>query len=72
MTLERIFQAAAGVFALLGGYFLWNGSNDAAFVSIALGCVAFFLGVRSQTKGRVSVLNEERVAREESVDESTD
>lgn len=50
--MERIFQAAALLLAVLAGYFLWAGNNDGAFISAVLGCVSFFLSVRTQVKHR--------------------
>ena len=50
--MERIFQILAVILAGVAAFFLWNGNKDAAFVSIVLGCVAFFLSVRTQVKER--------------------
>ena len=50
--MERLFQASAVILALAAGYFLWSGNKDGAFVCAALGCVAFFLSVRTQVKER--------------------
>ena len=50
--MERIFQISAVILAGFAAFFLWNGNKDAAFVSIVLGCVAFFLSVRTQVKER--------------------
>jgi len=58
MKIETIFQILAVVLAGAAAYFLWIGQRDGAFVSVVLGCVAFFLSVRFQVKKR----NEERAA----------
>ena len=50
--MERIFQILAVILAGVAAYFLWTGNNDGAFVSVVLGCVAFFLSVRFQVKER--------------------
>ncbi len=70
MTLERIFMIAAVLFAASAGYFYWAGSNDAAFISGVLACVAFFLNVRYQSKTRVRELDADRIARsDDEIDE---
>ncbi len=50
--MERVFQIVAVMLAVIAAYFLWNGNKDGAFVSVALGCVSFFLSVRSKVKQR--------------------
>jgi ABC-type transport system involved in Fe-S cluster assembly fused permease/ATPase subunit len=50
--MERIFQIVAVVMAVVAAYFLWAGNKDAAFVSIVLACVSFFLSIRFQVKER--------------------
>lgn len=45
-------------------FFLWKGSNEAGFVSIVLGCVSLFLGIRFQAKDRVDKRMAARVERE--------
>lgn len=50
--MERAFQIVAIILAGIAAYFLWDGNKDGAFVSAVLGCVAFFLSVRSQVKER--------------------
>ncbi|MBL8125095.1 MAG: hypothetical protein KIT61_00610 [Pyrinomonadaceae bacterium] len=52
MKIETIFQIAAVALAIAAAYFLWSGNKDAAFVSIVLGCVSFFLNIRFQVKAR--------------------
>ena len=56
--MDRVFQIVAVMVAGIAAYFLWAGSTDGAFVSAVLGCVSFFLSVRSQVKER----NKEREA----------
>ncbi len=48
----RLFQILAVVLAGAAAYFLWMGMKDRAFAAIVLGCVAFFLSIRSQVKAR--------------------
>ncbi len=50
--MDRLFQILAVILAGFAAYFLWAGNNDWAFVAAVLGCVAFFLSVRSQMKER--------------------
>ena len=53
--MDRVFQIVAVILAGIAAYFLWAGNNDGAFVSAVLGCVSFFLSVRSQVKERNKV-----------------
>ena len=50
--MDRVFQIVAVMLAGIAAYFLWAGNTDGAFVSAVLGCVSFFLSVRSQVKER--------------------
>ena len=50
--MERVFQIASAILAVVAAYFLWTGNKDGAFVSVVIACVAFFLSVRSQVKER--------------------
>lgn len=65
MKIEYIFQILAVVLGGAAAYFLWSGNKDAAFVSVVLGCVAFFLSVRFQVKGRNTIRESEREAEHE-------
>ena len=56
----RLFQLSSVVLIAVAAYFLWSGSTDRAFVSAVLGCVSFFLGIRSQMKERNDIRLEER------------
>ncbi len=58
--MERIFQISAVILAGVAAFFLWNGNKDAAFVSIVLGCVGFFLSIRTQVKERNRIRDLER------------
>ena len=60
MNLERVFQIVAVILAVIAAYFLWTGNNDGAFVSAVLGCVSFFLSIRSQVKERNRAREAER------------
>ena len=60
MNLEIVFQIVAGILAVIAAYFLWTGNNDGAFVSAVLGCVSFFLSIRSQVKERNRAREAER------------
>jgi hypothetical protein len=63
--MDRVFQAFAAALAGLAAYFLWAGNNDGAFVSAVVGCVSFFLGIRSQVKERNRIREAETVREED-------
>jgi hypothetical protein len=65
-VLERIFQAAALMLAVLAGYFFWHGDRDASFIAAVLGSVSFFLSVRTQVAARNKIRESERLAADES------
>lgn len=65
MKIENIFQILAVVLGGAAAYFLWSGNKDGAFISVVLGCVAFFLSVRFQVKGRNAIREVEREAASE-------
>lgn len=50
--MERIFQIAAVIIALVAAYFLWVGNTERAFIAGVIGAVCFFLSVRFQVKAR--------------------
>ena len=60
--MERVFQILAVVLAVAAAYFLGVGNKDGAFVSVVLGCVAFFIGIRFQAKARTAANDPEREA----------
>ncbi len=62
MKFETLFQILAVALAVAAAYFLWVGNKDGAFVSVVLGCVAFFIGIRFQAKARTAANNPEREA----------
>ena len=62
MKIETIFQILAVAVAVAAAYFLWAGNKDGAFISVVLGCVAFFISIRFQAKARTAVNNPEREA----------
>jgi hypothetical protein len=64
MKIDTVFQIIAVILAGITIYFLFSGNKDGAFVSAVLGCVAFFLSVRFQTKARNQVRETERDAAE--------
>lgn len=64
MKIETIFQILAVVLAGAAAYFLWADNKDGAFVSVVLGCVAFFLSVRFQVKKRNRAREAEALAEE--------
>ena len=62
MKIETIFQILAVALAVAAAYFLWAGNKDGAFISVVLGCVAFFISIRFQAKARTAANNPEREA----------
>jgi hypothetical protein len=64
MKIDTIFQIVAVILAGITVYFLFSSNKEGAFVSAVLGCVAFFLSVRFQTKARNQVREAEREAAE--------
>jgi hypothetical protein len=60
--MERVFQVAAVLLAVTAGYFLWSGHKDEAFIAAVVGCVAFFLSIRTQVKERNRVREAEAPA----------
>lgn len=60
MKIETVFQIVAVILAGIAVYFYWVGNGDGAFVSVVLGCVAFFLSVRFQVKARNQAREAER------------
>lgn len=75
MKIDTIFQILAVALAVAAAYFLWVGNKDGAFVSVVLGCVAFFLSIRFQAKARNAANDPEREAlidRKASAPEETD
>lgn len=63
--MERVFQIAAVILALVAAYFLWQGSTDGLFLAAVGGAVCFFLSVRFQVKGRLKQREAEREAEED-------
>ncbi len=59
--MERLFQILAVILAGIAAYFLWNGNNDAGFVSVVCGAVSFFLSIRFQVKERLDQRAAERL-----------
>ncbi len=58
--MERVFQLSAVVLAVVAAYFLWMANSEYAFVAGVLGCVSFFLSIRSQMKVRNLIREAER------------
>lgn len=64
--MERVFQIAAVILAVVAAYFLWQGDTDGLFLGAVGGAVCFFLSVRSQVKGRLKQREAESEAHENS------
>ena len=58
--MDRIFQVVAAILIGFAAYFLWIGNTDGAFVAAVVGCVAYFLSIRSQAKERNRIRDAER------------
>jgi hypothetical protein len=52
--MERVWIIVAGLFVLVAAVFLWRNNLSAAFVTAALGAVAWFLSYRSQLRAQVA------------------
>ena len=72
--MKIFWMILAGVAIVVAGVFLWRRDFNAAFVSAALGMVAWFLNYRAQMKEIVKAANveEEKKAYEEEEDEDLD
>ena len=54
MTAERVFTILSGLFLLSAAVLLWWNNLTAAFVTLTLGIVAWFLSFRAQARARVA------------------
>ena len=52
--MERIWLIAASLLLIAAAVFLWRNNLSAAFVSAALGAVAWFLSYRSKLRAHVA------------------
>ncbi len=67
--MERVWLIAASLLLIAAAVFLWRNNLSAAFVSAALGAVAWFLSYRSKLRAQVAASGrdpDEREASEES------
>jgi hypothetical protein len=62
--MAKLFQLLAVVLAGIAAYFLWTSQAEAAFVTVVLGVVSFFFGVRVDLKERNRIHKAEREANE--------
>ena len=68
--MEGIFRISAVVLIGVAAFFLWSRIFEVAFISAAVGCVSFFLSVRSQVKERVDKRNAEIISRQDEAQEN--
>jgi hypothetical protein len=68
--MERIWLIVASLLMIAAAGFLWRNNLSAAFVSAALGAVAWFLSYRSKLRAQVAA--SERDAGEEEISEESD
>ena len=68
--MERFFQAAAVVLIASAAVFFYLGNIDGVFISIVLGCLSYFLSVRTQVKFRLAEREEMRALEEASLSEA--
>ena len=68
--MERIWLIAASLLMIAAAIFLWRNNLSAAFVSAALGAVAWFLSYRSKLRAQVAA--SERDSGEEEASEGSD
>ncbi len=62
-SLELLFRVAAVVLIGVAAFFYYFGNIDGVFVAAVIGCVAFFLSLRYESKTRVDIANEEYLER---------
>ena len=67
--MKKFFQLLAVVLAGAAAYFLWTSQPEAAFVTVVLGVVAFFVGVRTDMKEQNRIHKAEREEAESIEDE---
>ena len=67
--MERIWLIAASLLLIAAAVFLWRNNLSAAFVSAALGAVAWFLSYRSKLRAHVAA-SEQDAGEEEASDGS--
>jgi hypothetical protein len=67
--MERIWLIAASLLMIAAAGFLWRNNLSAAFVSAALGAVAWFLSYRSKLRAQVAA-SERDSGEEEAAEES--
>jgi F0F1-type ATP synthase assembly protein I len=68
--MERIWLITASLLMIAAAAFLWRNNLPAAFVSAALGAVAWFLSYRSKLRAHVAA--SERDSGEEETTEESD
>ncbi len=68
--MERIWLIGASLLMIAAAVFLWRNNLSAAFVSAALGAVAWFLSYRSKLRAQVAA--SERDSGEEEASEGSD
>ena len=68
--MERVWLIAASLLLIAAAVFLWRNNLSAAFVSAALGAVAWFLSYRSKLRAHVAAF--ERDSGEEEASEDSD
>jgi hypothetical protein len=67
--MERVWLIAAALSLISAAVFLWRNNLSAAFVSAALGAVAWFLSYRSKLRAQIAA-SERDSGEEETTDES--
>jgi hypothetical protein len=53
--MELVFRILAVILIGIAAYFLWSRNGDAAFISVVLGAVSFFLSIRFEVKQRLKI-----------------
>ncbi|MGZ5434704.1 MAG: hypothetical protein ACXW3F_01500 [Pyrinomonadaceae bacterium] len=67
MMAERVYTILSGLFLLSAAVLLWWNNLTAAFVTAALGIVAWFLSFRAQARARVAA--ESPIERDEDIED---
>jgi hypothetical protein len=68
--MERVWLIAAALSLISAAVFLWRNNLSAAFVSAALGAVAWFLSYRSKLRAQIAASKRDSGEEEEITDES--
>ena len=64
MRMERAWIIISGLCLIAAAVFVWRAHLDAAFVTAALGCVAWFLSLRQRLRKTITTADEPTIDEE--------